>query len=417
MADHFLVHNRPIHRHADDSIVRILLGREQVLRRARGYAPMPLLLRKPGPETLAVGGHLKNTVALATENRVFISQHLGNLETEESLNAFRFTLDDLERLYDAHPELIAADMHPDYASTTYGARVALSRSIPIKRIQHHWAHVLSCMADNGIDAPALGVAWDGTGYGLDGTLWGGEFLLITEGGFRRVARLRTFPLPGGDAAARKPTLAAAGLLYEIQHDKEFPKNVPGLVSQMLERQIQTPRTSSMGRLFDAVACLAGFSDDTSYEGEAAMKLEFSARPNLEECYAYLLRPGDPIVIDWEPTIRRITLDARNHVGADIIAARFHNALAEMIVEIARQVGERRVVLTGGCFQNRYLTERAVHRLTDQGFSAYWHQRVPPNDGGLALGQAIAAVQLNAREKLCVSQSQDDSLSGDNRMVC
>jgi hydrogenase maturation protein HypF len=405
IADLFLVHNRPIRRHVDDSIVRILLGREQVLRRARGYAPLPIVLKNPVPVTLAVGAHLKNTVALAIDRSVFISQHIGDLETSEAFSAFRQVIDDFKNLYEIDPQLITADMHPDYASTKYADDLAESRPASHERVQHHWAHVLSCMAENGISSPVLGVAWDGTGYGPDGTIWGGEFLLATNDGFRRVAHFRTFPLPGGEAAVKKPKQTAAGLLYEMFGADAFTVDDPPLLRQMLEKQFRSPRTSSVGRLFDAVASLVGLRHRVSFEGQAAMELEFAAASDVTERYDYIVHSGEPFVIDWEPMIRQILDEVRSRTQMGMIAARFHNTLAEIVVDIACLVEQPRVLLTGGCFQNRRLTERTVAALSSAGFRAYWHQRVPPNDGGIALGQVMASRQVIAEEKSCVLQSQ------------
>jgi hydrogenase maturation protein HypF len=402
IADLFLVHNRPIRRHADDSIVRVLLGRPQILRRARGYAPLPITVKGSLPVTIAAGAHLKNTVSLAVpaetarETHIFISQHIGDLETKEAFGAFHSAVDDLQRLYEVRPEVHACDLHPDFPSLRHiGKRT--------EKVQHHWAHVMSCMAEHGIDPPALGIAWDGSGYGLDGTIWGGEFLLATDVSFERAAHFRTFPLPGGDAAVKKPKLTALGLLYEVFGDEAFDGSEPSLVRQMLRKDVRSPRTSSVGRLFDAIASIVGIRHEVSFEGQAAMELEFAAERLTEEFYPWVIRPGEPLVVDWEPMVRTILADVREHVGAGTIAARFHNTLAEIAVDIAERVGEPRVVLTGGCFQNRYLTERIVRRLTTCGFSTYWHERVPTNDGGISLGQAVAAARM--KESTCVSQSQ------------
>jgi hydrogenase maturation protein HypF len=401
----FLVHNRPIRRHADDSIVRIILGREQVLRRARGYAPLPVRIAHSVSPTLGVGGHLKNTVALATEQHVFVSQHIGDLETKEAFNAFVRVVDDFQTLFGISPEIVSTDLHPDYASTAYASGFAQLRGIPIERVQHHWAHVISCMTENDITAPALGITWDGSGYGTDGTIWGGEFLLANGDGFRRVAHFRTFPLPGGDSAVRQTKHTALALLHEMFGAKAFTGSEPPLLRQMLEKRIRCPRTSSVGRLFDAVASLLGIRDRVSFEGQAAMELEFQIAGNVTDCYEYCIRDGEPMIIDWEPMIRAILDEVRMHVSKSVIAAKFHNTLAAIVLEVAGRVGEPRVVLTGGCFQNRYLTEHVVQGLTGAGFSAYWHQRVPPNDGGIALGQVMAAQHSMKQEKACVLQSQ------------
>jgi len=405
IADVFLVHNRRIQRHADDSIVRIILGREQVLRRARGYAPLPVFVNRRAGTTLAVGGHLKNTVALAVDSNVFISQHIGDLETHEANTSFTRVIDDLQTLYGTVPEVIGCDMHPDYRSSIHAVSMASRRAIPLFRAQHHWAHLLACMAENSIDAPALGVVWDGTGYGVDGTVWGGEFLLAMDNGFRRAAHFRYFPLPGGDAAIKRPRQTMLGVLYELLGSQAFTEEDPQLVRQMLDKRVRSPKTSSVGRLFDAVACLIGLNNQVSFEGQAAMALEFAADRGVNESYPYGIRPGTPLVVDWEPIIRGVMGDLGMRVRTETIAAKFHNTLVEIIVAVAERIGQRRIVLTGGCFQNRYLTERAVQRLVQQGFACYWNQRVPPNDGGIALGQIIAADHAFQQEHPCVLQFQ------------
>ena len=445
IADVFLVHNRPIVRQVDDSIVRVMLGREMVLRRARGYAPLPIPLKSTvhSPQStvvLAVGAHLKNAVALSVGNQVFISQHIGDLETEPAHSAFRCVIADFEKLYDAKPEIIAADLHPDYLSTKF----AMERRPPARhvsensrnqcagsetgapqiiQVQHHIAHILSCMADNEIEPPALGVSWDGTGYGLDGTIWGGEFFQVVDKEVKRIAHLRPFRLPGGDKAAREPRRPAIGLLFEMFGEAAFEKthlppfqDIPAVelsaLKGMLRRKLNSPESSSMGRLFDAVASLIGLRQQMRYEGQAAMELEFALDGiATEEAYQLPIAdcrlpiekmpPADTsriggrksaMVLDWSPTIEAIVSDVQNGVAGGRISAKFHNALAEAVVAVAKRVGEQRVVLSGGCFQNRYLTERTVRRLQTEGFQPYWHQRVPPNDGGIALGQVIAALR-------------------------
>ena len=430
IADVFLVHNRPIVRHVDDSIVRVMLDRELVLRRARGYAPLPINVlpasrwqdkqncrQDAGSTILAVGAHLKNAVALSVGNQVFISQHIGDLETEQAYSAFRRVIADFEKLYEVRPQIIAADLHPDYLSTKFvketgRAELPLGpdaqQRIPTKiGVQHHIAHVLSCMAENEIAPPVLGVSWDGTGYGLDGTVWGGEFFLVTNESVERIAHLRPFRLPGGDKAVKEPRRTALGLLYEISGDAIFErKNVapvaafsaPELATlkTMLAKKLNSPLTSSVGRLFDAVASLINLRQQIRFEGQAAMELEF-ALDGVETEKRYelpLVTRHSSLVLDWSPMIEAILVDVQQGVGVGIISARFHNALAESIVAVAKRVGQNRVVLSGGCFQNRYLTERAVRRLQAEGFRQYWHQRVPPNDGGIALGQVVAALRTN-----------------------
>jgi hydrogenase maturation protein HypF len=401
LADLFLVHNRPIVRHVDDSIVRVICDRETVLRRARGYAPLPIAVRskiknRESKTVLAVGAHLKNTVALKIDNNVFISQHIGDLETKQAYSAFQHSIQDLPRLYDARIDIVACDMHPDYLSTKFATQLGL----PNKPIQHHLAHVVACMAENEIEPPALGVAWDGTGYGLDGTIWGGEFLLVKgDGSFERVAHFRQFRLPGGDRAIKEPRRSALGVLYEIFGDGAwgFPPLVAdlseqekSLLRQMLKKQINAPLTSSVGRLFDAVTALLGLRQTSSFEGQAAMELEFARRPGLRDAYSFVVSETGTIILDWEPAIRELLDDLGRKETSGTVSAKFHNMLLEMILAVARKVGVEKIVLTGGCFQNRYLIEQAVERLQQENFKPHWHQRVPPNDGGIALGQAVAA---------------------------
>jgi hydrogenase maturation protein HypF len=444
VADGFLIHNRPIVRHVDDSIVRVMLGREMVLRRARGYAPLPIQVRnakcgvrneglgsaEPDSEfrtpnstiILAVGAHLKNSVALAVGGNVFISQHIGDLETSQADSAFRRVIVDLQKLYEAKAEIVAADLHPDYLSTQFAlegraptqvqsGRESRQRAGPetgapvVVRVQHHVAHVLSCLAENETQLPALGVAWDGTGYGTDGTVWGGEFFLATSEAVERVASLRPFRLPGGNAAVKEPRRVALGMLYEMHGDAIFEqaelppvaafsaKELP-LLKTMLNRGLNSPVTSSVGRWFDAVAAMLNLRQQARFEGQAAMDLEF-ARENVltDKFYQLPLVTRDSLcILDWFPAMGEILREAQSGVSVGEIAAKFHNTLAEAIVAVARRFGQERVALSGGCFQNRYLLERTVGRLRAEKFQPYWPQRVPPNDGGIALGQVMAALR-------------------------
>jgi hydrogenase maturation protein HypF len=414
IADFFLIHNRPIVRHVDDSIVRVVLDRELVLRRARGYAPLPLRFDRKGFEskTLAVGGHLKNTIALRVEDNIFVSQHIGDLENNEASEAFQRAILSFRRLYAVDPEEVVSDMHPDYLSTKF----AKTLRKPMISVQHHHAHVAACMAENELDGRVLGVSWDGTGYGPDGSIWGGEFLLTGDSGFSRAASFRKFRLPGGSLAIKEPRRTALGVLFEILGESVFEgRDLPPLtafssseisvLAQMLRKGINSPWTSSAGRLFDAVASLCGTKQVMNFEGQAAMELEFAIGPDrTEESYPFDIieqagaEPTQPrLVIDWEPLLRAILQNVRDAIPLARISAKFHNALVEVILEVARRGPEKRIVLTGGCFQNRYLLEHAVQRLAAEGFRPYWHQRIPPNDGGIALGQIVAASCLR-REK-------------------
>jgi hydrogenase maturation protein HypF len=401
IADLFLVHNRPIARHVDDSIVRVMLGRELVIRRARGYAPLPIFVKDPLPPLLAVGAHMKNAIAVSVGRTVFVSQHIGDLETAEAYEVFRRVAVSFRRLYDLKPAAIACDMHPDYLSTRY----ARQDGLPARPVQHHYAHVLACMGENDLEGEALGVSWDGVGYGPDGTIWGGEFLRVSGASFERVAHFRPFRLPGGEKAVKEPRRAALGLLYEVFGDALFgmselaslrafsPEAFP-VLRQMLARRLNAPLNSSAGRLFDAVAAILGLRQVCRFEGQAAMELEFALDGvQTDEVYPFRTRvEGKPWVLDWEPSIREILADVQGGLAVGTIAARFHNTLVEMIVAVARRAGQERIVLTGGCFQNRYLTERAVVRLRAEGIRPYWHQRIPPNDGGIPVGQIIAAAR-------------------------
>lgn len=398
IADLLLVHDRPIARAVDDSVVRIVAGRALVLRNARGLAPTSVGSETTQGAVLAVGGHLKSAVAVQADGHGVLGQHLGDLDTVEACDGFARVVADARRLFGA-PAVVVHDLHPDYHASRFAA------AQPARRVavQHHLAHVLACLADNDWRGPALGVAWDGTGLGDDGTLWGGEFLHVTEGGWARLAHLRTFALPGGEAAIRAPRWAAFGLLHALygavaarrialrrldvgadQIDRRLA---------MLERGTACPRTSSAGRLFDAVAALLGLAAETSFEGQAAMQVEFAAGRASGPADAYpfeVVAPEDgPWLVDWGAAIEALLADRDAGVPVSSIAARFHATLAEAIASIAVHAGEPAVALSGGCFQNRVLTELTVARLRARGLQPLWHRRVPPNDGGLAVGQLEA----------------------------
>ncbi|MFN7950738.1 MAG: carbamoyltransferase HypF [bacterium] len=414
IADCFLVHDRPIARHVDDSVVRVLLDRELVLRRSRGYAPLPVPIASDvvaAEPVLAVGAHLKSTVALAVGANVFVSQHIGDLETPEALAAFREVIDSFTRLYRVSPRLLATDLHPDYLSTQHAVGAGGTRLA----VQHHLAHVAGAMLENQLSGPVLGVAWDGTGLGTDGTSWGGEFLLTDGAEFRRVASLRPFRLPGGDAVAREPRRAALALLHacfgaalgerdDLEPMRAFGANERTVLLAALAKGVRSPLTTSAGRLFDAVASLTGIRQRSSFEGQAAMELEWACDADTTDRYTLPVVPwrgerstdAPERMADWEPAVRALVDDLGRHVPAGVVAARFHAGMAEAIVDVARWIGEERVVLSGGCFQNRVLTERAVTRLRAEGFRPYWHQRVPPNDGGIALGQMAVALRRMRR---------------------
>lgn len=381
IADLIVTHDRPIARACDDSVVRLTGTRETVLRRARGYAPLPVLVRRPLPRVLAVGAHLKNAVAIALGRQVHLSQHIGDLETVEAYRHFERTIQDLCRLYNFEPELVACDLHPDYAST----RHAESLGGPLVRVQHHLAHVAACAAENDVAEPYLGVAWDGTGYGTDGVIWGSEFFLVDRGTARRIAHLEPFRLPGGDQAARDGTRTAFSLLQQAglpTGGLDLPEQTAAVWSRMIERGVQSPWFTSAGRLFDAVAALCGVARRNAFEGQAPMLLEAAIEPGGDDAY--------PVSSDWTPLLECLLAGRARGEAPGVLARRFHNGLVKWIRSVAAEAAVGRVVLSGGCFQNAYLAARTVSRLEGLGIECHTHQRVPPNDGGIALGQAVVA---------------------------
>ena len=394
VADAFLRHDRPIARPCDDSVARVVAGGPAVLRRARGYAPLPIRAKRPLPRILALGAHLKSAVAIAVGRQVILGQHIGDLDSEEARRAFRRAVDDLCGLYAFSPEIVACDLHPDYFST----RHAESLGLPVARVQHHEAHLAACAADNEIEGPYLGVAWDGSGYGTDGTIWGGEFLSWNGEAFARAGRLRPFRLVGGESAARDGRKSAFGVLSQadpglaagcLRLTDEERAVFPAIVA----RGVHAPWTSSVGRLFDAVAAITGVARRSRFEGEAAMRLEGAIGGERgEAAYPAPVEAGRMIELDWRPLVAAIALDVSRGRSASRVALLFHNTLVEWILEVARATGMEHVVLGGGVFQNGYLAGRAVARLEALGFRPHVCRRVPPNDGGIALGQAVLAAR-------------------------
>lgn len=405
IADLLLVHDRPIARHVDDSVAFVARGETRLLRRARGFAPLPVTTSVALPQILALGAHQKNAVALAHGTRVFLGQHVGDLDNPRALAAFERAVTDFVDLWKCEPAALAHDLHPDYASSTFarsatadGGRFA---GVPRVAVQHHHAHLASCLAENGVAGEALGVAWDGTGLGTDGAVWGGEFLVGSSARFRRAAALRRFVLPGGDAAAREPRRSALGLLAAagkigLGSRLGFTAWEIRTVERQIERGVNAPETTSVGRLFDAVAALCGIRRKASFEGQAAMLLEAAGSGTKGAAYPLPLvpalpRPGGPsLELDWRPLLEALLDDLDRGAGADVVSARFHAALVGAIVEVAEAVGEPRVALTGGCFQNRTLVLSASAALEAEGFEVLLHRHVPPGDGGIALGQAVVA---------------------------
>jgi hydrogenase maturation protein HypF len=409
IADKFLTHDRAIHIRTDDSVVRVWggvagselaeRGREILIRRSRGHVPEPVTVRARFPRpVLACGAELKNTFCLAKENRAFVSHHIGDLENAATLRSFTEGIEHFGRLFGIEPQVVAYDLHPEYLSTKY----ALDLDLDTCGVQHHHAHIASCLADNGHDGPVIGVAFDGTGYGTDGTLWGGEFLIADLAGFERAGHLAPVPMPGGAAAIRQPWRMAAAYLRAA-----YPGGPPsGLdvvkrnernwaaVTSMAGRGVNAPLSSSAGRLFDAVAALLSVRDTINYEGQAAVELEQLADPGETGLYrAEVTGPG-PFIIEGAGLVRAVAGELTEGTPVPLIAARFHNGVAALIEDGCALARERHgldtVALSGGVFQNLIVAERAAARLEARGFRVLTHSRVPCNDGGISLGQAVVA---------------------------
>ena len=429
LADAFLMHDRPIRTRCDDTVARVIQNfkrenapssPEYLLRRARGYAPNPILLPWESTSLLATGGELKNTFCLARDRYAFLSQHIGDLENYETLQAFEDGIAHFERLFRIQPAALAYDAHPNYLSTRYVLSRSQREGIPAYRVQHHHAHIAACMVEHEmpIDTRVIGVAFDGTGYGDDGAIWGGEILLAGYLGFQRFAHLEYAPLPGGDAAIRKPARIALAYLWKSgqEWDSALPC-VPALcveeraaLRMQLEHQINTPYTSSMGRLFDAVAALTGIRQKINYEAQAAIEFEALADPREMDAYSFRIKaePAKPLdatvpsqLITWDGLLEELLADIYRSTPLPLISARFHNGVAQMVLDVCRTAREQcalnDVVLSGGVWQNITLLTKAVELLVEDGFQVFVHHRVPTNDGGLALGQAAIASQRMAKE--------------------
>ncbi len=407
IADLFLVHNRTILTRCDDSVTRIAAGGEQLFRRSRGYAPEPLALQYTFTQPiLAYGGHLKNTFCLARGNQAFVSHHIGDLENIETLQSFREGIAHYQRLFDIVPAAIAYDLHPGYLAT----QEAQAAAIPLKiGVQHHHAHIASVIVEHGLIGPVIGIAADGTGYGLDGAIWGCEILIADLADFERAGHLAYIPLPGGDQAIRQPWRVAATYLAQVYGPTFLDLGIPftqnldttrwGVLAQMIARNLNSPPTSSLGRLFDAIAALIGLRSDVLYEGQAAIELEVLATQDARP-YPFRLTDGAPFQIEVGPMIEAIVADLRSTSDRASIAGRFHATIAAFLVAACQKVraasGIERVALSGGVFQNRLLLESLFNLLTQDGFRVYAQRRVPTNDGGLSLGQAAVASERIAR---------------------
>lgn len=418
IADFFLTNDREIHIRTDDSVTRIFKDREYIIRRSRGYVPRPVTIAKsiaslPARSVLACGGELKNTFCLSKNNDFYISHYIGDLENLQTLRSFEEGIEHFKRLFDIKPEIVVYDLHPRYLSTQYAMELDLKDKLAV---QHHHAHIASCMAENNIAGDVIGVAFDGTGYGEDGNIWGGEFFSGTYGNFKREAHLKYARLPGGEAAVREPVRMALSYLQGSsidlnealqliagRHDKSRSSglkeqiNVP-VIGRMIESGLNSPFASSMGRLFDAASAAAGICLYNSYEGQAAIELEYAAVPGYYGMYDYgILNNGGLQVIDAGEIIKGILEDDRDNVSKGIISTKFHDTVTDMVLRICLHIsgkaGIKRVALSGGVFQNMLLLSKCTSRLEEKGFSVYAHSIVPANDGGISLGQAVTAAVL------------------------
>ncbi len=432
IADYFLLHDRPIHIRSDDSVMRVFQGKPLFYRRARGYAPRAVVLPFEVRPLLAAGAELKSAVCLADGTKAVLSQHIGDLQNRSTLDSFGHTVSHLSGILAIKPVLAACDLHPDYLSS----RFAEDSGLPLVRVQHHHAHLASCMAENGLDGDAIGIIFDGTGFGPDGTVWGGEFLVGGYGGYRRAGHFRPVLLPGGDAAVREPWRMAMAYLYQALGDAAFavdhpaarflPEHEMALFARMMVRGINSPLTSSCGRLFDAVSALLGLRHIVSYDGQGAIELEGLAEIAEDEVkflfeegdtggcasevktkspppplfqrgeYTYNILDNDdaPFQLDFSPMVAEILVDIDTGINKAVIALRFHRTVAAAAADICLRISAvtalDRVILSGGVFQNRLLTEMIYTALTDRGLNVFTHRLVPPNDGGIALGQAAIA---------------------------
>ena len=401
IADGFLLHDRAIHMRIDDSVVSSFRNKTYFARRARGFAPQPISLPRPAPMLLAAGAELKNTFCLSHESYAFLSHHIGDLENAETLQSYREAIAHYEHIFRIRPAAIACDLHPDYLATRYAFERACQEELPLIEVQHHHAHLAACLADNQWDSdePVIGVILDGTGLGSDGTIWGGEFLVGNYSGFQRSYHLAAVPQPGGDAATHNPARMALAHLWSagidwlddlppIQHMSAEERTI---LEKQLQRSINTPLTSSMGRLFDAASALIGVRQKVNYEAQAAIELEALCIEDEKGAYPFEME-GD--ILQCAALWQALLQDMRHHTPQAVMATRFHNSIIRMILEtvsnIRQQSGCSTVVLSGGVWQNRYLLTRSVPSLEKAGFKVLWHQRVPANDGGIALGQIMVA---------------------------
>jgi len=405
IADYFLIHNRDIYLRSDDSIVKHTAGHTRPIRRSRGFVPMPVFLNAAVPPTLGCGAELKNTVCITKGDKAFISQHIGDLENKATLDFFKLTVDHLQRILEITPEIMAFDMHPDYLSTIYAKE---QQGIQKVEVQHHHAHIVSCMAEHKLDGAVIGLSFDGTGFGTDGTVWGGEVLVAEAKQFRRMAHLAYVPMPGSSAAIKEPWRMAVSYLQDAFGENYRNLDLPVLtrtdpstlkiISEMILKGVNSPQTSSLGRLFDGVAAIIGIRRRVNFEGQAAMELEMLAAGDADSIYDFEWVSGDPLKILPAPIIRGVVRDLQNGLSVAEIGAKFHKTIIALFAEVCASVRNEcelnRVVLSGGCFQNSILLAGLTQKLESLNFQVFAHRQVPTNDGGISLGQAMVAAAVS-----------------------
>jgi len=410
IADYFLIHDRDIYLRSDDSIVRHIAGAERFIRRSRGFVPIPVFLKNEVPPILACGAELKNTVCVTKQDKAFLSQHIGDLENIATYDFFKMTVDHLKRILDINPEIIACDMHPDYLSTRFAAEQDTISNI---QVQHHHAHIVSCMAEHQVEGAVIGLAFDGTGYGTDGTIWGGEILIANKHEFKRAGHLATVAMPGGAAAIKEPWRMAVSYLYhafgeEFQNLdlpllKEIETEKVSILREMISKNVNSPLTSSLGRLFDGVAAICGIRRQVNFEGQAAMEFEMLAAGPTNQIYDYQWETGKIYRLLPAPIIDGVVADMQNRVPIVQIGAKFHATLIRLFAEFCDHIRQEsdlnRVVLSGGCFQNAILLRGMIHALHDKKFEVFTHRKVPANDGGISLGQAVVAAAVAKQQGL------------------
>ena len=407
IADYFLIHNRDIYLRSDDSIVRKAGGAIRFIRRSRGYVPVPVFLNKKVPPILACGAELKNTVCLTKGNQTFLSQHIGDLENLATYDFFKLTIRHMQRILNVHPEIVAFDLHPDYLSTRFAEEM---ESINKIQVQHHHAHIVSAMAENRIDGPVIGLSFDGTGYGTDGTIWGGEVLMAETHRFTRAAHLSYTPMPGSTAAIKEPWRMAVSYLYDALGQDFWNLDLPVLkaieadkvkiIVDMVRKKINSPLTSSLGRLFDGIAAITGIRYMVAFEGQAAMELEMLAADKVSDIYDYEWITTEGHKILTRPIIQGVVNDMVNGIHPSVISRKFHQTLIQMFSDlcavIRKESGLNRVVLSGGVFQNSLLLTGLIKSLEEKNFQVFTHSKVPANDGGICLGQAMVAAAVTSR---------------------